>query len=130
MKTDRMPRYKLRTLLILAAVMPAVLLITCCTTAPNSQPPSEMKHVAAYTSPVAVFDESRAALKKRDWRMYFACLTPDAQKDAIFETAFALGAGKTPEMDLDLAALVAAWPSLPPAIKAAILALINASRWQ
>lgn len=41
-----------------------------------------------YQSPTAVFNAYREAGGKRDWRKCFACLTPEAQKETVFEVFF------------------------------------------
>ena len=41
-----------------------------------------------YVSPIAVFDAFRQARASRDWRKVFFCLTPDGQKNAVFEAFF------------------------------------------
>jgi hypothetical protein len=42
-----------------------------------------------YQSPKAVFDAYREAQEKQEWRKLFSLLTPEAQKDAVFESFFA-----------------------------------------
>jgi hypothetical protein len=50
-----------------------------------------------YSSPQAVFESAREARRQRDWRRCFACLTPAAQKDALFESFFACAESGTEE---------------------------------
>lgn len=44
-----------------------------------------------YPTPKAVFDAHREASRKQDYRTFFACLTPEAQRVGLFETYFASG---------------------------------------
>jgi hypothetical protein len=59
---------------------------------------AEHKSPVRYSSPADVFNAYREARSKRDWRKCFHCLTPEAQKDALFETYFACGMSGSKEV--------------------------------
>jgi hypothetical protein len=55
--------------------------------------PSAAQPRGGYATPAAVFDACREAALKRDWRTYFDCLTPETQKNMMFELIFRCGLG-------------------------------------
>jgi hypothetical protein len=59
-----------------------------------------------------VFDACREAEWKRDWRTYFDCLTPDSQKNMMFELVFRCGLGGSEKAPLIVKKFVdEKWPS-------------------
>jgi hypothetical protein len=66
-----------------ALLVPLCLLTASCVSSGDDKTPKR------YASPIAVFDAYRKARDKRDSRVVFSLLTPEAQNDAVFESFFA-----------------------------------------
>jgi hypothetical protein len=74
-----------------ALFVPLILLPGSCRISADDKAPSR------YQSPTAVFDAFREARGNGDWRKVFSLLTPEGQKDALFEAFFACGMHESKE---------------------------------
>jgi hypothetical protein len=78
-------------------LIPLFILTASCARRSESKPSAAPPH-AIYATPTAVFDAYREARRKREWRKCFDCLTPDSQKDQMFEIYFACGMSSSNEV--------------------------------
>src|SRR5262245_12748820 len=80
-----------------AWLIPLLILMASCARHHENKP-SAAQSRSTYATPVAVFDAYRGARRKREWRKCFDCLTPESQKDMMFEIFFACAMSDSSEV--------------------------------
>src|SRR4051794_33087195 len=65
-----------------------VVFLNACEQHPVTKPTLNEQVSNEFSSPLAVFETFREAHSKGEWRRCFRCLTPDAQRSALFEQFF------------------------------------------